>query len=228
MPKKYLSLTFLFLVMLTFPQKARAQIDPTLAGMVYLYTEKAESELKAQERAMLLESTGHIWIKEEMKATYDIQKKFNDYLDSFRDVVCFAAQIYGFYHEIDYLVENMGKLSDQLEKHPTNSLAVALTPRKNQIYRDILLTSLDICNDIRQVCLGDSKMTEKERIEIVFNIRPKLKKMNKSIARLTRAVKYTSLLDVWDEIAENAKDPADKGNIAKQAMRRWKRAGRNK
>ena len=221
-------LSLFFVVGFTFLQEATAQVDPTLAGLVYLSTEKAESELKAQERAMLLESTGHIWIKEEMQATYDIQKKFNDYLDSFRDVVCFAAQIYGFYHEIDYLVKNMNKLGEQLEAHPTNSLAVALTPRQNQIYRDILLTSLDICNDIRLVCLSSVKMTEKERIEIVFNIRPKLKKMNKSIARLTRAVKYTSLLDVWEEIDENAKDPADKGSIAQQAMRRWKRAGRNR
>ena len=222
---------FLYILLLVSPaflQEAKAQIDPTLAGMVYLYTEKAESELKAQERAMLLESTGHIWIKEEMQGTYDVQKKFNDYLDSFHDVICFAAQIYGFYHEIDNLVTNMNKLGDQLDKHPSNSLAVALTPRRNQLYREILLTSLDICNDIRQVCLSNVKMTEKERIEIIFNIRPKLKKMNKSMARLTRAVKYTSLLDVWDEIAENAKDPADKGSIAKQAMHRWKRAGRNK
>lgn len=226
MKRKLFSL--LFLTSLAFTQEIKAQIDPTLTGMIYLYTDKAEKELKAQERAMLLESTGHIWIKEEMKATYDIQKKFNDYLDSFRDVVCFAAQIYGFYHEIDYLVTNMNKLGDQLDKHPTNSLAVALTPRQNQLYREILLTSLDICNDIRQVCLGEMKMTEKERIEIIFSIRPKLKKMNRTISILTRAVKYTSLLDVWDEIVENAKDPADKGNIARQAMQRWKRAGRNK
>ena len=221
-------LSLLFILSLCHAQKVKAQVDPTLAGMIVVYTDKAEKELKSQEKAMLLESTGHIWIKEEMKETYNIQKKFNDYLDSFRDVVCFAAQIYGFYHEIDYLVTNMGKLSEQLEKHPGNSLAVALTPRQNQIYRDILLMSLDICNDIRQVCLSDVKMTEKQRVEIIFNIRPKLKKMNKSISRLTRAVKYTSLLDVWDEIAENAKSPADKGNIAKQAMRRWKRAGRNR
>ena len=221
-------LSLLFILSLCHAQKVKAQVDPTLAGMIVVYTDKAEKEMKSQEKAMLLESTGHIWIKEEMKETYNIQKKFNDYLDSFRNVVCFAAQIYGFYHEIDYLVTNMGKLSEQLEKHPGNSLAVALTPRQNQIYRDILLMSLDICNDIRQVCLSDVKMTEKQRVEIIFNIRPKLKKMNKSISRLTRAVKYTSLLDVWDEIAENAKSPADKGNIAKQAMRRWKRAGRNR
>ena len=66
-------LSLLFLVAFTFTQQAKAQVDPTLTGMIFLYTDKAEKELKAQERAMLLESTGHIWIKEEMKATYDIQ-----------------------------------------------------------------------------------------------------------------------------------------------------------
>lgn len=91
-------LSLLFLLCLTSHQEVQAQVDPTLAGMIYMYTDKAEKELKAQERSMLLESTGHIWIKEEMKATYDLQKKFNDYLDSFCGVVSLAAQIYGFYH----------------------------------------------------------------------------------------------------------------------------------
>ena len=216
------------LLALPFAEKVQAQVDPTLAGMILLYTEKAESELKTQEKAMMLETTGHIWIREEMQDIYDIQKKFNTYLDTFRGIVYLSAQIYGFYQEIQNLVDHMSKLTEQLRQHPTNSLAVALTPRRSQIYRDILLLSLDICNDIRQVCLSDLKMTEKERLEIVFGIRPKLKKMNKSLMRLTRAVKYTSLLDVWDEIAENAKEPADKGSIAEQAMRRWKRAGRNR
>ena len=79
MRMKFFSL--LFLIGLFAGPKARAQIDPTLTGMIYAYTQKAESELKAQQRAMMLESTGHIWIREEMESTYDIQKKFNDYLD---------------------------------------------------------------------------------------------------------------------------------------------------
>lgn len=38
----------------------RAQNDPTLAGMILMYTNKAEKELKNQEKVMLLQSTGHI------------------------------------------------------------------------------------------------------------------------------------------------------------------------
>ncbi len=80
--------------------KARAQNDPVLAGMILLYTDKAEKELKKQEKVMLMQTTGHLWTKEEVKATTDLQREFNSYLDSFRSIVCYAAQIYGFYHEI--------------------------------------------------------------------------------------------------------------------------------
>lgn len=212
------------LLILTGAIQSRAQTDPTLAGMILAYTDKAQNELKAQERAMMLETTGHLWIREEVDGTTDIQRKYNEYLDSFRDIICYAAQIYGFYHEIGALSENLGNLTKQLGSHAGNAFAVALTPRRNQIYRDLILGSVDIVNDIRQVCLSDTKMTEKQRVEIVFAIRPKLKAMNRKLRHLILAVKYTSLADVWAEIDEGARPgKADKMEITKAAMRRWKR-----
>lgn len=200
--------------------------DPTLAGMILLYTDKAKKELKQQEAMMLLETTGHIWIKEEVEATTNLQKEFNNYLDQFHSIIAYAAQIYGFYHEIDRMVENLGSLSDQLSAHPSNALAVALSSNRNKIYREIIMNSVDIVNDVRQVCLSDTKMTEKERIEVVFGIRPKLKAMNQKLRRLVRAVKYTSLGDVWAEIDYNAREGADKASITRQCMERWRRNGK--
>ena len=195
----------------------RAQNDPTLAGMILMYTNKAEKELKNQEKVMLLQSTGHIWTKEEVEATTDLQREFNNYLDSFRSIVSYAAQIYGFYHEIG-----------QLDAHPANGLAVALSAKRNKIYRELIMNSIEIVNDIRTVCLSGNKMTEKERVEIVFGIRPKLKKMNKQLKRLTRAVKYTTMGDVWMEIDEGARPTkANKAEIAAAAKRRWKQVGKN-
>ena len=75
--------------------KAQAQNDPVLAGMIYMYTEKAEKELKNQEKVMLMQTTGHIWTKEEVEATTDLQREFNNYLNSFRSIISYAAQIYG-------------------------------------------------------------------------------------------------------------------------------------
>lgn len=215
----------MFLFICTLGIKSHAQVAPTLTGMISVYTQKAEDELKSQKRAMLLETTGHLWLKEEVEGTTDIQKKFNNYLNCFRSIVTYAAEIYGFYHEIDRMAVNLGEFSDQLSNAPSNALAVALSSRRNAIYRELILNSVEIVNDIRQVCLSNNKMTEKERMEIVFAIRPKLKTMNKKLKRLTRAVKYTSMTDIWDEIHDGPRDPADKKKIVREAMERWKRNG---
>lgn len=207
--------------------KGRAQNDPVLAGMILAYTDKAQKELKNQERVMLMQTTGHIWTKEEVEATTDLQREFNNYLDSFRSIICYAAQIYGFYHEISRLTDNMGDFTRQVSRNSPNALAVALSTQRNRIYRELIMNSVEIVNDIRMACLSDNKMTEKERMEIVFGIRPKLKMMNKKLQRLTKAVKYTTMGDIWREIDEGARPAADKRDIVEAAKRRWRQIGRN-
>lgn len=207
--------------------KIQAQNDPVLAGMILLYTDKAQKELKNQEKVMMLQTTGHIWTKEEVQATADLQREFNKYLDSFRSIVCYAAQIYGFYHEISRLTDNMEDFTRQVSRSTTNALAVALSTERNRIYRELMLGSVEIVNDIRMACLADNKMTERERMEIVFGIRPKLKLMNTKLQRLTKAVKYTTMSDIWYEIDEGARPVADKRDIVEAAKRRWKQIGKN-
>ena len=213
------------LVLLGFTANTSAQIDPTLAGMIALYTDQAQDQLKNQQKVMALQTTGHIWTKEEIQGTTDLQKEFNDYLDSFRSVLGYAAQIYGFYHEVSCLVGNLDEFSRILRSHPSNSLAVALSQKRGSIYSDVVLHSVEIVNDVRSACLSGHKMTEKERMEIVFAIRPKLKRLNKDIRRLSRAVKYTSLGDIWLDIEENAYTKADKPGITEKARRRWRQIG---
>ena len=217
---------FITILLMCMGIKVHAQLDPTLTGMVLIYTEKAKKTLKNQEKVMLLQTTGHIWTKEEVEAVTDLQREFNDYLDSFRSVVSYAAQIYGFYHEITHLTENMGEFTGQLKNSPTNALAVALSTNRNKIYRELIYNSIEIINDIRTVCLSDNKMTEKERMEIVFGIRPQLQLMNKKLHRLSIAVKYPSMGDIWAEISEEARPKANKVEIARSAIRRWKRSGK--
>ena len=207
--------------------KIQAQNDPVLAGMILLYTDKAQKELKNQEKVMMLQTTGHIWTKEEVQATADLQREFNKYLDSFRSIVCYAAQIYGFYHEISRLTDNMEDFTRQVSRSTTNALAVALSTERNRIYRELMLGSVEIVNDIRMACLAENKMTERERMEIVFGIRPKLKLMNTKLQRLTKAVKYTTMSDIWYEIDEGARPVADKRDIVEAAKRRWKQIGKN-
>ncbi len=205
--------------------KLSAQVDPTLTGLILTYTDKAEKQLKSQQAAMALETTGHVWVASEVEKTTEVQKVYNDYLDSFRDVVCYAAQIYGFYVEIDKLLDNMSDMNRVLKQHPSGAFATVLSTHKNVIYRNLTLNSVEIVNDIRQVCLSNVKMTEKQRVEIVFNIRPKLVKMNLLLRRLTRAVKYTTFADIWADIESLEKERPNKLVIARDCIGRWKRKG---
>ena len=50
----------MIIVLLSSFAGMRAQNDPVLAGMIALYTEKAEKELKNQEQVMLLMIGNHV------------------------------------------------------------------------------------------------------------------------------------------------------------------------
>jgi len=226
MTRKTFTLLAVFLLLLITNALRAQSIDPTLAAMIVLYTEKTGSTLQSQEEAMLLESTGHVWIREEVDATADIQKEFNDYLDTFHGIIVYAAQIYGFYHETEKMITNLKNLADQIARSPANAVAVALSANRNKVYRQVILQSVEIVNDIRMVCLSDTKMTEKERTEVFFSVRPKLKQLNKTLNRLVRAVKYTSLTDVWNEISGNQPGKADVDGISKDSFQRWSTLGK--
>lgn len=103
--------------------QAQVQTDPTLAGMILVYTDKAKDQLKVQEKTMMMQTTGHLWIREEVEATTDLQRKYNEYLDSFKDIIC-----YGFYHEVGKLSDTMGELNTQFRKNGQGAFAVTLTP----------------------------------------------------------------------------------------------------
>lgn len=220
-------LIIMILLSLSIVRATAQSMDPTLAAMVLLYTEKAENTLESQKKAMLLETTGHIWIEEEVDDTYKLHKEFNEYLDSFRGIIVYAAQIYGFYHEVQNLADNLQGFSTQISNSPSNAVAVALSANRNKMYREIILQSVEIVNDVRTICLSDIKMTEKERINILLGIRPKLKIMNQKLIRLTRAIKYTSMGDVWNEITDRQPVKADINNISRSAFQRWKSIGKN-
>lgn len=198
---KHIVLLLLFAVLLPLP--GHAQIDPILTGMIIEYTKKAEAQYNAQIKLMGAESAGHIWLNEEVAATKDLQKQFDDYLSTFRTTIAYAAQAYGFYFEVNRLCEHMGSLSKQISEAPANAIAVALHKKRNDIYISILTKSMGIINTIREVCL-DKKMTEQQRISLVFSIRPQLKAMNHQLAMLTKLVRSTTMGLVWHNIEFNS------------------------
>ncbi len=211
------------IVLLSSAKPAFAGIDPGRVAAIELASDQAKKALKSQEKAQLLMTTGHAWIKEEVEATTDFQREFNDYLDKFHDVLSIAAEIYGIYHEVTQTSKNVKALGEVLSDSPSNALAVAFSTRRNVVYRNIVRTTLDVIMDIRKVCFEKSKMTEEEKNKVISSIRPKLRTINKQLRQLTLTLRYTSFLDVWNELMDRAYylNPATKHDIITRCRRQW-------
>ena len=211
------------IVLLSFAKPAFAGIDPGRVAAIELASDQAKKALKSQEKAQLLMTTGHAWIKEEVEATTDFQREFNDYLDKFHDVLSIAAEIYGIYYEVTQTSKNVKALGEVLSDSPSNALAVAFSTRRNVVYRNIVCTTLDVIMDIRKVCFEKSKMTEEEKNKVISSIRPKLRTINKQLRQLTLTLRYTSFLDVWNELMDRAYylNPATKHDIITRCRRQW-------
>ena len=211
------------IVLLSYAKPAFAGIDPGRVAAIELASDQAKKALKSQEKAQLLMTTGHAWIKEEVEATTDFQREFNDYLDKFHDVLSIAAEIYGIYYEVTQTSKNVKALGEVLSDSPSNALAVAFSTRRNVVYRNIVRTTLDVIMDIRKVCFEKSKMTEEEKNKVISSIRPKLRTINKQLRQLTLTLRYTSFLDVWNELMDRAYylNPATKHDIITRCRRQW-------
>lgn len=211
------------IVLLSATKPAFAGIDPGRVAAIELASDQAKKTLKSQEKAQLLMTTGHAWIKEEVEATTNFQREFNEYLDKFHDVLSIAAEIYGIYYEVTQTSKNVKALGEVLSDSPSNALAVAFSTRRNVVYRNIVRTTLDVIMDIRKVCFEKSKMTEEEKNKVISSIRPKLRTINKQLRQLTLTLRYTSFLDVWNELMDRAYylNPATKHDIITRCRRQW-------
>lgn len=211
------------IVLLSSVKPAFAGIDPGRVAAIELASDQAKKTLKSQEKAQLLMTTGHAWIKEEVEATTDFQREFNDYLDKFHDVLSIAAEIYGIYYEVTQTSKNVKSLGEVLSDSPSNAMAVAFSTRRNVVYRNIVRTTLDVIMDIRKVCFEKSKMTEEEKNKVISSIRPKLRTINKQLRQLTLTLRYTSFLDVWNELMDRAYylNPATKHDVITRCRRQW-------
>ena len=198
-------------------------VDAVRAKIIESTSKLLEKSIEAEIGMQALETTGHVWIRSEVETTTNFQRQFNDYLDTFHNMLSLAAEVYGIYYEITRTSKNLKSLSDVVAASPSNVLAVAFSARRGTVYRDLIKASIDIVMDVKKL-FDNSKMTEQERNNIVSGVRPKLHRINLKLTQLTFAIRYTSFLDVWNEVLNRTYtiDPRKKTDIIEKCRREWK------
>ena len=65
------------IILLGMPLKSLAGLDPGRVAAIELASDQAKKTIESQEKAQLLMTTAHAWIKEEVEATTDFQRGSN-------------------------------------------------------------------------------------------------------------------------------------------------------
>ena len=227
--KRYLLITILTLVCTT---RCLADdipvpwgLDAGRAAIILAMSEQAKKAYNAQERAQLALTGMHIFVREEVEATTDFQREFKDYLKQFHRVLRIAAEVYGLYYEVSQLTYNINEymsLIDEGKINPENAIALALDGRRNYVYSNVINSGVSIAKDLYKIFTSSAKMTEKERLQVVMGMRPKLKKINKQLKVLSIALKYTTWMTLWQDLAGYNYHPKSRREIAEAAMGRWR------
>lgn len=215
-------LLMILLLVLAVPKNALAGIDPARAAAIDVASELEKKALDAQYKVQLLQSTGHLWTRQEVDAVTDFQKEFNEYISTFNSLLAYAAEIYGIYYDLNSLVGTVGWLNREMGNHPENAFAVALSTRKGNIYMRVFKTGTSVALDIKQFVISDKgKATEAQRLKVLETIRPKLRQLDKELKILCKYIRYTSIEDLWHEISGRHYTPASRKEVALICHQGW-------
>ena len=214
-----------FLLMTAMPSVA--QIDGYRAVLFGKFGSYTSSTLAAQDALLMLCYTEHHSIKQDSKKIANFQRKFNKYLDDLGDVLTFCANMYGIYYQTDQLTHNVIYLKNLTSHCPDNVAAVALSEKKQGLYKEVFDQGLSLVNDLYEILpvkkSKNTKSTEYQKLKTEARIQRKLYDLNVKIVRLSRHIKYTTLLDTWFEYGGRRKRYRTRSikEVVRDCQRRW-------
>lgn len=198
-------------------------IDPARFASYIWYDNQTRHLIETQTAILGAQMVQHNWIAGNEEDIYDLKKELDDYLRKKQNDLALAAQVYGTYNEIVALVDNLKRLSNVCSENPTNVLANAFSENKRKTVQDIVMSTTQLALDIRRILSEKSRMTEKERLELMDVTRKKLREWNKRLRMLERNIRYYNICDLWHELTgEKTFRNRTKKEIAEQAMKDWR------
>ena len=198
--------------------------NPTLAARILLAKNNFEKALENQRNRQLMVGEGHVFLGREVQALNELQREYNDYLDTFHDAVSTAAELYGTFLEIKRTVKLSKQVTSIISDAPSNAIAVLLRPNSSGLYGSVIQTSLGAAQDIYNACVSKKKLTAQDRNKMLTDARTKIKKVNSDLTKLVVVLKYTTFEDIWYSVRTRAKymDRERKHAVIERCYDNWK------
>ena len=157
-----------------------------------------EKEIKGQTKTALLQNT----IAAEFTKIHEWEKKYNSYL---KTASGYASSL----KACTYLYDDGVKIFNNLYMETATELVSVFTLLKDAVAKGG----------------KENMLTGAERSKTLWALNDKLSAFSKKLHRLYLSIRYYTMTDVWNGVTAGMIDRSN-GEIATQALSRWRRAGR--
>ena len=153
------------------------------------------------------------------------QKKYNSYLKTTRgyaDALKAATTLYA------EGVKTLRNLYDLTKAASANPQGIGATIAMNNLYVEVAAEVVKTYSILKKsVALGDSgnMLTGAERTELLWWIEDNMAQLNRKLRKLAVSIAFYNMTDVWHQATAGMIDRSH-GDIAEDALDRWKRAQR--
>ena len=167
-----------------------------------------EKEIKGQTKTALLQNT----IAAEFTKIHEWEKKYNSYL---KTASGYASSL----KACTYLYDDGVKIFITLCK---------MRKAMNNLYMETATELVSVFTLLKDAVAKGGKenmLTGAERSKTLWALNDKLSAFSKKLHRLYLSIRYYTMTDVWNGVTAGMIDRSN-GEIATQALSRWRRAGR--
>ena len=186
-----------------------------------LLEKQIDSQINGQKKTAILQNT----IAAEFNQMHKWQKQYNSYL---KDISGYASSLKACTHLYDDGVRifiTLGKLRKAINNNPQGIVA---TLSMNNLYMETATELVSVFTLLKDAVAKGGKenmLTGAERSKTLWALNDKLSAFSKKLHRLYLSIRYYTMTDVWNGVTAGMIDRSN-GEIATQALSRWRRAGR--
>lgn len=180
-----------------------------------------EKEIKGQTKTAMLQNT----IAAEFTKIHDWEKKYNSYLKTASGYASSLKACTHLYDDGVRIFVTLGKLRKAIADNPQGIVA---TMSMNNLYMETATELVSVFTLLKDaVAKGgrENMLTGADRSKTLWALNDKLGAFSKKLHRLYLSIRYYTMTDVWNRVTAGMIDRSN-GEIAVQALGRWRRAGR--
>jgi hypothetical protein len=186
-----------------------------------LINSEIEDETKKQMQTAVLQNT----IAAEFTKIKEWEQKYSSYLQTAEGYASCLKAATTTYNDGVRIFITMGQLRKSIANNPQGVVA---TISMNNLYIETATELVSIFTLLKEVVAKGGKenmLTGAERSQTMWMLSDKLHSLSRRLQRLNLCVRYYTMTDVWLNATAGMIE-RDNSEIAKQSLRRWRRAAK--